>query len=87
MTDDKILELTKDNIEQNKNSFFIEGSPGAILIVEFSRNSKEEIDDICNTMISDLKEQGYGYAYPIIYGNDVSKVWALRKAGLGYYQT
>lgn len=83
MTDDKILELTKDNIEQNKNRFFIEGSPGAILIVEFSRNSKEEIDDICNTMINDLKEQGYGYAYPIIYGNDVSKVWALRKAGLG----
>lgn len=83
MTDNKILELTKDNIEQNKNRFFIEGSPGAILIVEFTKNSREEIEDICRRMISDLRDKGFGYAYPVVYGNDVTKVWALRKAGLG----
>lgn len=83
MMDDKILELTKGNIEQNKNRFFLEGSPGAILIVEFSRDSKEDIETICNDMISEMKTNGYGYAYPIVFGKDVSKVWDLRKAGLG----
>ena len=83
MMDDKILDLTKDNIEQNKNRFFLEGDPGSILIVEFARNSREEIEEVCSGMISEMKVKGFGYAYPIIYGADVSKVWNLRKAGVG----
>ena len=83
MMDDKILELTRDNIEQAKNRFFLDGEPGAILIVEFSKESKEEIEEVCHRMISDLKEAGYGYSFPIVYGADVSRVWNLRKAGVG----
>ena len=30
-----------------------------------------------------MKEAGYGYAFPIVKGKDISKVWELRKAGLG----
>ncbi len=83
MMDNKILELTKNNIEQNKNRFFLEGDPGAILIVEFSRNTREEIESICKDMVKSLKDENYGYAYPLVFGSDVTKVWALRKAGLG----
>ncbi len=39
MMDDRILELTEENISQRNNRFFLEGNPGAILIVEFVRNS------------------------------------------------
>ena len=83
MMDDKVLELTKGNTEQNKNRFFLEGSPGAILIIEFSKHSKEEIESLCSRMVTSMKEEGYGYAFPVIWGNDVSRVWDLRKAGLG----
>ncbi len=83
LMDDRILELTKGNISQNKNRFFLEGQPGAILIVEFSRDSEEEIDRVSAEMTKDLKANGYGYAFPVIKGNDISKVWDLRKAGLG----
>ncbi|HUS86544.1 MAG TPA: FAD-linked oxidase C-terminal domain-containing protein [Bacteroidales bacterium] len=83
MMDDKILTLTKDNIEQRKNRFFLEGEPGSILIVEFSKHTKEEIDSICAEMIKELKTKGFGYAYPLVFGKDVPRVWALRKAGLG----
>ena len=31
----------------------------------------------------ELKAAGYGYAYPVVKGKDISKVWDLRKAGLG----
>ena len=34
-------------------------------------------------LISELKSAGYGYSYPVIRGKDISKVWDLRKAGLG----
>lgn len=83
MMDDKILELTGDNIEQRKNRFFLEGKPGAILIVEFARNTKDDINDLCDRMEKDMKSNGYGYAFPRIWGNDITRVWNLRKAGVG----
>lgn len=83
MMDNRILELTEDNISQRNNRFFLEGKPGAILIVEFVREKSEEIDDSAQKMITALKSAGYGYAFPVIRGKDISKVWDLRKAGLG----
>ena len=83
MMDNRILELTEDNASQRNNRFFLEGKPGAILIVEFVRNKPEEIDDSAAAMIEALKSAGYGYSYPIVKGKDISKVWDLRKAGLG----
>lgn len=83
MMDNTILNLTKGNREQLKNRFFVDGDPGAILIIEFARNSKEEINSTCDQLINDLKNAEYGYHFPIIYGDEAKKVWALRKAGLG----
>jgi len=83
MMDKIILGCTKGNIEQQKNRFFIQGDPGAILIVEFARETKEEIQGIALNMESEMRSAGYGYHFPIIWGDDIAKVWALRKAGLG----
>ena len=47
LIDHYILECTKENIEQSKNRFFVEGDPQAILVVEFLRDSKEEIIQTC----------------------------------------
>src|SRR5205085_5473867 len=43
LIDHYILECTKNNIEQQKNRFFVQGDPGAILVIEFSKTNKEEI--------------------------------------------
>jgi FAD/FMN-containing dehydrogenase/Fe-S oxidoreductase len=83
LMDSTILECTKSNIEQRKNRFFIQGDPGAILIVEFARSSMEEINEIKDKLVHDLSAAGYGYHFPFITGDDINKVWALRKAGLG----
>ncbi len=83
MMDNRILELTEDNISQRNNRFFLDGHPGAILIVEFVRENVDEIDSSASAMIEALKSAGYGYAYPVIKGKDIAKVWDLRKAGLG----
>jgi FAD/FMN-containing dehydrogenase/Fe-S oxidoreductase len=83
MMDYRILELTEDNASQRNNRFFLEGKPGAILIVEFVRNKPEEIDLAAKEMIQAMKDAGYGYAFPVVKGKDISKVWDLRKAGLG----
>ncbi len=83
LIDDKILELTKNNLSQQDNRFFIKGEPSAILVVEFARESKAEIDNLAASMEQEMREAGYGYHFPVIYGKDISKVWTLRKAGLG----
>jgi FAD/FMN-containing dehydrogenase/Fe-S oxidoreductase len=83
MMDNRVLELTEGNISQRNNRFFLEGTPEAIVIVEFVRDSMEEIDILTADMIKELKSEGYGYSYPVVKGKDISKVWELRKAGLG----
>lgn len=83
LIDHYILECTKDNIEQSKNRFFVQGDPGAILVVEFCRNTREEITEIAGRLEATLRAAGLGYHFPLLFGNDTKKIWALRKAGLG----
>ena len=83
LMDNIILEQTKANISQRKNRFFLQGDPAAVLIIEMAEASREEIDQKADAVISELRAAGYGYHYPIVYNQDVGKVWALRKAGLG----
>ncbi len=83
MMDNVILDCTKGNIEQQKNRFFVQGDPGAILIVEFYRETKEEIEIASKAMETELMAADMGYHFPIIWGSETGKVWALRKAGLG----
>ncbi|MBI5218497.1 MAG: FAD-binding protein [Bacteroidia bacterium] len=83
MMDDIIIGRAKNNIEQNKNSFFIKGNPKAILVIEFARHTREEIQEIASELEADLKAAKLGYHFPVIFGPDIKKVWNLRKAGLG----
>jgi len=83
LMDSVILEQTKGNLSQSKNRFFLQGDPAAILIIEFSRETRDEIEGIANILENDLREAGYGYHFPRIFGTDIPKVWNLRKAGLG----
>lgn len=83
LIDHYILECTKENIEQSKNRFFVKGDPQAILAVEFLRDTQEEIDAIATEMETLMRSKNLGYHFPIVYGEDTNKVWALRKAGLG----
>lgn len=83
LIDNTILELSKKNLSQNQNRFFVEGDPTTILIIELAKETKEEIDLLAGVIETALRNEGLGYAYPRIYGKDVNRVWSLRKAGLG----
>ncbi|UCH14110.1 MAG: FAD-binding protein [Bacteroidales bacterium] len=83
LMDRTILDCTSANIEQKKNRFFIEGDPGAILIIELTGDSYDEIEAKKRKIESEFKESGYGYHFPLVTGPDIQKVWDLRKAGLG----
>ncbi|MCP4923675.1 MAG: hypothetical protein GY915_06570, partial [bacterium] len=83
LMDKVILDCTKGNREQNANRFFVEGDPAGVLCVEWERETKEEIQALIDTVITECKEKKLGYAFPVIWGAETKKVWELRKAGLG----
>ena len=83
LIDHYILECTKGNIEQSKNRFFVQGDPGAILVIEFARTNREEIIAIAARVEADMRAAGLGYHFPLLFGDDSKKIWTLRKAGLG----
>ncbi|WP_375447684.1 FAD-binding and (Fe-S)-binding domain-containing protein [uncultured Fibrella sp.] len=87
LVDDYILQLTKTNIEQAKNRTFVEdhpvsGDPKAVLMVEFFAETEQEVVDQTAQFVEALRAKGLGYAYPVLFGDDTKKPWALRKAGL-----
>ena len=83
LMDGDILELSKGNAEQEKNRFFVEGDPAALLITELRADTRQELDEKADALERDLVDSGLVYLNTRVYGADVAKVWALRKAGLG----
>ncbi|HWR74401.1 MAG TPA: FAD-linked oxidase C-terminal domain-containing protein, partial [Bacteroidales bacterium] len=84
LIDDYILNCTKDNIEQNRNRFFVKGDPKAVLLIEITRPTLREIEKTASAIEQDMVSAGYGYHFPLFTGADeIFRVWELRKAGLG----
>ena len=83
LMDKTILDCTKNNREQLKNRFFIEGDPKAILMLEICTDSNEESNKLADCLIAELKEKKLGYSFPKLENNDIDKALNLRKAGLG----
>ncbi len=83
LMDKTILDCTKENLSQRKNRFFLEGDPGAVLMVELVDETEEELSRRIAFMEQEMRGAGLGYHFPVVTGKDISKVWALRKAGLG----
>ncbi|MHB1197215.1 MAG: FAD-binding and (Fe-S)-binding domain-containing protein [Lutibacter sp.] len=83
LLDKTVLDCTKNNREQFKNRFFVEGDPKALLMFEICTNSDEESNKLADKLIEDLEKNNFGYAYPKLIGSEINQAVELRKAGLG----
>jgi FAD/FMN-containing dehydrogenase/Fe-S oxidoreductase len=83
LMDGIVLEATRANREQARNRFWIEGAPGAVLIIEFQGDAAADLEDRARALAADLRGRGLGYAFPTVGPKEMARVWALRKAGLG----
>ena len=83
LIDHYILECTRDNVEQRENSFFVQGEPKALLVIEYARDTYGEVLEIAASVEAEMRSLGLGYYFPLLQGADIKKIWSLRKAGLG----
>ena len=84
LIDNFILDATKGNIEQRRNRFFLEGEPMALLIIEFQGDDMDELRDRARRLKEKLIAEKKGYAHSLMEKpEEMTRVWNLRKAGLG----
>lgn len=82
LIDKATLDCTLNNIEQQRNRFWIEGTPQAVLVIElFDQTEANLAERLAELQAWLLAHQAY--AAPIIDLQDSARVWSLRKAGLG----
>ncbi len=83
LIDDKILNLSKNNIDQKRNRFFVKGNPAAIVVIELAESTPTELETKTEAIIDSLKNRGLCYDFSVVEKDDIARVWNLRKAGLG----
>ncbi len=83
LIDRHILECTKSNLTHAKNRFFVQGDPGAVLVVEIRHADRAHIETEMAAIEAELRTAGLGYAFPVLWGDDCARVWDLRRAGQG----
>ncbi|NEW80659.1 MAG: FAD-binding oxidoreductase, partial [Gelidibacter sp.] len=64
LMDKTVLDCTKNNREQLKNRFFVEGDPKALLMLEICTDSDDESNKRADALIEDLKKNNMGYFFP-----------------------
>ncbi len=83
MMDKVILDCTKNNRAQLANRFFVVGDPDALLMLQVSAHSEEELKVAISELLAIIERSGLSYANPVLFGDDIAKAIELRKAGLG----
>ena len=86
LIDKSTLDGTKENLQQAQNRFWIEGDPGAVLVIELFDEDlatlNERVASQLNWLLSEERVSP-AYAAPVVNAEQAVKVWAVRKAGLG----
>src|SRR2546426_1022914 len=84
LTDKLILDLARDNIEQRARMAFVQGDPGAILIVEYAGETDAEVRSNVEALEARRARERFGYAAHVAHDPaEQQSIWKLRKAGLG----
>ncbi len=82
--DKYVLDSTRLNPEASRLRSFLEGDPGAILIIEFYGDGQEELAERLNALEGDLRQRGLGYHfYRAVDAAEQGKIWKLRQLALG----
>jgi FAD/FMN-containing dehydrogenase/Fe-S oxidoreductase len=82
---DKILlDRSRESLGHSRGTAFIEGDPGALLVVEFYGESEAELTSKMNALKEDMARRRLGYACVNMLDQAAqASVWSLRRAGLG----
>ncbi len=84
VVDRYVLDSTRLNPEAARLRDFLQGEPGAILIIEFFGATPQELVPRLDALAADLTRRGFGYhQHRAVDPAAQARIWKLRKAALG----
>jgi len=84
LMDFNVIEIAQSNPSSKQIAGFIEGNPGAILIVEFFGDNREQVVEKYEALTRYLETSDISYAHPFFDpGPGYNNIWEVRKKGLG----
>lgn len=83
LIDDHIIALTRRNLEQRRNRKWIEGSPAAVLLVEFTGDHVSALENATSKLVDTLSANHLGYHFTKLVNEQTDAAWAIRRSGLG----
>ncbi len=84
LLDATVLKEAQTNPSTRDIADFVEGTPAAMLLVEFFGTEPGEIDARADQMVWELQNRGCGYAWPVFRDNtSQQRAWDVRRLGLG----
>ncbi len=82
--DKMVLDRSRESMGQSRNLAFVQGDPGAMLLVEFYGESEAELTSKMDKLKQDMEHRRLAYAcVNLLSRADQDMVWNLRKGGLG----
>ena len=81
LVDRMVLELARESLEYSRRLHFVEGEPGALILVEFAGGSRAEVASKLADLERRLGNQGRPHLR-ILDPAEQQNVWAVRKAAL-----
>ncbi|MGB5555217.1 MAG: FAD-binding oxidoreductase, partial [Flavobacteriaceae bacterium] len=73
MMDKVILDCTKNNREQLKNRFFVEGDPAALLMLEVKDDTEKGLGLQVKELLNTIEASALSYANPTLKGGEISQ--------------
>ncbi len=82
--DKMVLDRSRESMGQSRNLAFVQGDPGAMLLVEFYGESEAELSSKMDNLKRDMEHRRLAYAcVNMLSRADQDMVWNVRKGGLG----
>ncbi|MBM3139009.1 MAG: FAD-binding protein [Chloroflexi bacterium] len=84
LVDRTIIDRCRESIGYASLVGFVQGAPGALLIVEFAGDSEAEVRAQMARSLEDARARGIGYAaHTTVDPGEQLRIWRMREAGLG----
>jgi FAD/FMN-containing dehydrogenase/Fe-S oxidoreductase len=83
LIDKRTLDASAGNLEQQRNRVWLDGDPGAVLVIEFYRDTPDEAKAAADATAAQFEAEGWGYSHKLLSPSQTNMAWELRKAGLG----
>ena len=84
VVDRHVLDSTRMNPEASRLRDFLQGDPGAILLIELYGDRPEDLAPRLDALQEELRREGFGYHHLAITDPDAQgRVWKLRTMALG----